>query len=517
MIPAMDLNPTAAWQALAARDARFDGRLFVGVTSTGIYCRPVCRVTTPQASNCRFFANAPLAEQAGFRPCLRCRPELAPGLSLVDSPLVLARHAAALIDRAVQAGQAPGMSAVAARLGVTDRHLRRVFTQAHGVSPVDYLSHRRLLQAKQLLTDTDLPVAEVALACGFESPRRLQALLAERCRLTPSQLRQGRRGGAAPKAGAATQSPAAVPAGAGSTLDPLLEVRLGYRPPYDIDSMLAFWAQRALPGVETVADGLLRRTLRLPGPAGGPAESVALEIAFLPDRNEVRVRLAASGARHWAQVIEAVRQALDLDADPQGPATVLEAIAARHPGAPLAPGLRVPGSFDGFETAVRVILGQQVTVAAARTLAARLVQRFGPAAPSPWPGVDRAFPDAATLAAAPAEAIGELGIVRQRVGALQALARAVLAGLPLHRAAPLEATREALLTLPGIGDWSAELLALRCLGWPDAFPASDIGVLKALGLNGAAQAPEARAAAEPWRPWRSYAVIALWRALEAPG
>ena len=242
MIPAMSLHDDAAFLALKTHDARFDGRLFVGVTSTGIYCRPVCRVRTPLRRNCRFFANAASAERDGFRPCLRCRPELSPGLSLADSSQVLARHAAALIEQAARSGGDPYLSDIAAKLGVTDRHLRRIFRDAHGVTPIDYLSTQRLLLAKQLLTDTDMPVTQVALASGHASLRRFNAAFAQRYRMNPSALRK--------------QAP---PDAARDTVPSL---RLAYRPPYDIDGVMGFLARRAMPGVEVV-DGLeLRRTLR---------------------------------------------------------------------------------------------------------------------------------------------------------------------------------------------------------------------------------------------------------------
>ena len=504
----MELDPDTAWKALAAHDARFDGRFFVGVTSTRIYCRPVCRVRTPRRENCRFYPNAALAEQAGFRPCLRCRPELAPGLSLMDSSQVLAQHAARMIDHAVRVGAAVRMPELAARLGVTERHLRRVFAQAHGVSPIDYLTTQRLLQAKQLLTDTDLPVTEVALACGFESLRRFNAVFAEQVRLKPTELR---------RAGSAART-ASVAGGPG------LRVRLGYRPPYDVASMLAFWDQRTLAGVESVEARVIRRTWAAPRAAGdesGQAGRVAepargwIEIEFLEDRHEVELRASANLAAHSGQLVEATRHALDLDADPAHVAPLLATLAALHPGSAMTAGLRMPGSFDGFETAARIVLGQQVTVAAARTLTRRLIERFGQPVETPWPTLHRCFPDAATIAAATPDSIGELGIVRQRVAALQGLARAVVGGLPLHRGAPLASTQESLLALPGIGDWTTQLLALRVLGWPDAFPATDIGLLKAMGLAQARDAPQALEMAESWRPWRSYAVIALWRALES--
>jgi AraC family transcriptional regulator of adaptative response / DNA-3-methyladenine glycosylase II len=500
----MEIDPDTAWKALAAHDARFDGRFFVGVTSTRIYCRPICRVRTPRRENCRFYANAATAEQAGFRPCLRCRPELAPGLSLMDSSQVLAQHAARMIDHAVRVGASVRMPDVAARLGVTERHLRRVFAQAHGVSPIDYLTTQRLLQAKQLLTDTDLPVTEVALACGFESLRRFNAVFAEQVRMKPTELR---------RAGSAART---IPASGGFT-----RVRLGYRPPYDVASMLAFWEQRALAGVEEVSGRIIRRTWFAPRPScdepGAAAWPAAgwIEIEFLTERHEVELRASTHLAAHGGQLVEAARHALDLDADPAHTAPLLTTLAELHPGSAMSAGLRMPGSFDCFETAARIVLGQQVTVAAARTLTRRLIERFGTPVETPWPTLHRCFPDAATIAAATPDSIGELGIVRQRVGALQALARAVVDGLPLHRGAPLASTQAALLALPGIGDWTTQLLALRVLGWPDAFPATDIGLLKALGLAQARDAPQAIAMAESWRPWRSYAVIALWRAFES--
>ena len=380
----MELDPDTAWKALATHDARFDGRFFVGVTSTRIYCRPVCRVRTPRKENCRFYPNAALAEQAGFRPCLRCRPELAPGLSLMDSSQVLAQHAARMIDHAVRVGAAVRMPELAARLGVTERHLRRVFAQAHGVSPIDYLTTQRLLQAKQLLTDTDLPVTEVALACGFESLRRFNAVFAEQVRLKPTELRRAS-GAVRPASGA----------GEG------LRVRLGYRPPYDVDSMLAFWEQRTLAGVEEVQGRIIRRTWSAPRAAGDEAGQAGraaapargwVEIEFLAERHEVELRASANLAAHSGQLVEAARHALDLDADPAHMAPLLATLAALHPASAMAAGLRMPGSFDGFETAARIVLGQQVTVAAARTLTRRLIDRFGTPVDTPWPGLHALLP-----------------------------------------------------------------------------------------------------------------------------
>jgi AraC family transcriptional regulator of adaptative response / DNA-3-methyladenine glycosylase II len=481
----MTLEPAAAYRALVAHDARFDGRLYVGVTSTGVYCRPVCRVRTPLQRNCRFFANAPSAEAAGFRPCLRCRPELAPGLSLVDSPQVLAAMAARLIDAAARTADDLYLPDMAQRLGVTDRHLRRIFAAVHGVSPIHYLTTQRLLLAKQLLTDTPLPVTQVAHASGYASVRRFNDAFSTRYRMSPTALRRERPGS---------------PRGA-------LVLRLAWRPPYDIHGVLRFFAARALPGVEVVdRDTLaLRRTLALEH-RGQPLAGW-LTGRFVPTKSEFELQVSASLLPALGTLLERARQALDLDADPQQ----IDPVLARLP-ATAVPGLRVPGSFDGFETAVRVILGQQVTVAAARTLTGRLVERFGTPIATPFADLQRLFPDAPTLATADAEVIGKLGIVRQRARALQALAADVAAGrLTLHRGAPLHSTLERLRALPGIGEWTAQLIALRVLAWPDAFPATDIGLLNALGTRDIAGAT---AQAEAWRPWRAYAVIRLWQTLE---
>lgn len=477
-------DPDAAYLALKARDARFDGRLFVGVTSTGVYCRPVCRVRTPRFENCRFFATRAQAEAAAFRPCLKCRPEIAPGLSQMDSSRALADHAARAIEQAVHAGEELALPALAARLGVTDRHLRRIFHAAHGVTPIEYLTTQRLLLAKQLLTDTAQPVTSVALASGFASLRRFNAAFRQRYRLAPTQLR--REGGAARAATA---------------------LRLAYRPPYDLDGVLGFLARRQIDGVEQVDTGsaTLRRTLAVVHQ--GRRLTGWVQACFVPDRHEVHVAASDSLAPALGEVLRRMRQALDLDADPGE----IDAVMARLP-LPLRPGLRLPGALDGFEVAVRTVLGQQITVKAARTLLARLVDRFGEPLATPFPGLQRLFPSAERIAEASAESIGTLGIVRQRVGALQALARELAAGrLALHRGAPLAPTLAALRALPGVGEWTAQLVVMRALAWPDAWPASDIGLMNALGTRDAKRIAEL---AEPWQPWRAYALMRLWQHVE---
>lgn len=504
MIDPMTLHDDAAYMALKTHDARFDGRLFVGVTSTGIYCRPVCRVRTPLRRNCLFFANAASAERDGFRPCLRCRPELAPGLSLVDSSQVLAQHAAQLIEQAARRGDDPYLPRIAERLGVTDRHLRRIFRQAHGVTPIDYLSTQRLLLAKQLLTDTDMPVTQVALASGHASLRRFNAVFVQRYRMNPSALRK--QAAPADLPGAELRRALPAPRRSRNERDLWPTLRLAYRPPYDLAGMLGFMAQRCMPGVECVEGLEWRRTLLWTHQ--GQALRGWLRARFVPQRCEVHLSLAPTLLPAAGALMQRLRHALDLDADPASIDPVLASLPA-----PQRPGLRLPGAMDGFETAARIVLGQQVTVAAARTLARRLVAEFGEPIVAPFPELTHLFPDAATLAAAPAERIGRLGIVRQRVGALQALAREVTAGrIELRPAAPLQATLDALRALPGIGEWTVQLIAMRVLAWPDAFASSDIGVLNALGTRDIAGV---MAQAEAWRPWRAYAVVRLWQTLES--
>ncbi|MCM5678225.1 helix-turn-helix domain-containing protein [Schlegelella sp. S2-27] len=481
----------AAYLALKAHDARFDGVLFVGVTSTGVYCRPICRVRTPRRENCRFFASAAQAEAAAFRPCLKCRPEIAPGggiaWSVMDASRTLAHQAAAWLDRHADVRGDTSIQALARTLGITDRHLRRIFATEHGVTPLQYLQTRRLLLAKQLLTDTTLPITQVALASGFGSLRRFNAAFIERYRLNPTALRR--------RAGPRTPSAEA------------LTLQLAYREPYDRHAMLRFLAQRAIPGVEHVevegsAPGI-RRSLRV-GPPGREA-SGWLQVRFVEGKPLVQVQLAPQFADSSAALIRAVRRWLDLDAMPD----VIEQALHELPGA----GTRLPGSLDAFELAVRAVLGQQVTVAAARTLATRLVDAYGEPIATPWPGlVSRSFPSPARLAALAPSNLGTLGILRQRCAAILALAQQwdVLQAR-FNSASPASATIALLESLPGIGPWTAHYIAMRALAWPDAFPPRDVAVLKAMDCN----PRDAEQRSQAWRPWRSYAVLRLWGSLGA--
>ncbi len=486
--------------ALKAKDSRFDGLFFTGVTSTGIYCRPVCRVRLPKRENCRFFSQPAQAERAGFRPCLRCRPELAPrqpgsgqeadgrAWSIQDASWILAGQAALLIDAPDAWGQfAPSMLQLAQRLGVSDRHLRRIFEARFGVSPLQYLQTRRLLSAKQLLTDTLLSVTEVAPLSGFASVRRFNAAFSAHYGMQPTQLR---RVGAARATG---------------TPEPGVVLKLGYRPPYDVHAMLKFFQTRSVPGIEIVtlagAHPGIGKTLTVE--VAGKRSAGWLTVHFDTAGNRVILRVSDSLRALLPWVMARVRALLDLDADPHAINQLL------HARFPLGDGVRVPGTLDGFELAVRAVLGQQITVAAARTLTTRLVQHFGEVIETPIVGLDRLFPGPAALVRASGEALGQLGIVRQRQAAIRGLASAVLEqGLQLHAGADRAVTLAALQALPGIGDWTAQYIAMRALRWPDAFPAGDVALHKALGLQGSKNPTKAaQLASQVWRPWRSYAVI----------
>jgi AraC family transcriptional regulator of adaptative response / DNA-3-methyladenine glycosylase II len=488
--PVAPLQHDACYLALKARDARFDGRFFTGVTSTGIYCRPVCKVRTPRSENCRFFSHAAQAESAGFRPCLRCRPELAPrslAWSIQDSSEILAHQAARLLEEPeAWTDGSPTVDQLAARLGESDRHLRRIFEAQFGVSPLQYLQTRRLLTAKQLLADTDLPVTQVALISGYASVRRFNAAFSQHYGLNPTQLR---RDGARTVAGS--------------------QVRLGYRPPYDAAAMLAFFATRRIEGIEHVDVQALSLARTLSVSSRGEAMHGWFTARFDLERSQVLLEVSDSLRPALPVVIRRVRALLDLDADPQAINGVL------HERFPAGDGLRVPGAVSGYELAVRAVLGQQITVAAARTLAQRLVDRFGEPVATPHAGLRRLFPAAAVLAQASGDALGQLGIVRQRQAAIVAIAQAVAEGrVQLHGGADVPATIAALKALPGIGDWTAQYIAMRALRWPDAFPAGDVALHKALGVQQLRQpAREAEAASQAWKPWRSYAVIRAWHSM----
>lgn len=480
----MTRDGAVLYRALAARDARFDGVFFVGVTSTGIYCRPVCTARTPRRENCTFFTSAAAAERASFRPCLRCRPELAPGHAPVDGGRRVAAQIAHRIASGVDAEDG-GLERIASEMCMSSRQMRRIVQRELGVTPIELVQTHRLLLAKQLLTETSLSVTQVAYASGFGSLRRFNDAFRRRYGMAPTRLRKE-----------ASNGNGAV----GETLT----LRVAYRPAFDWDGLLGFLALRALRGVEVVRDGAYLRTVRIGDRTGW------IRVTHAPTERGLRVELTHSLVPCVPRLLARVRNLFDLDARPDLIARDLGRDPRLASSLSEYPGLRVPGAFDGFELAARAILGQQVTVRAAATLAGRFSEAFGERFETPHEGLTRLAPTAEVVAGADVDAIASLGIVGARARSLIALARAVADGVVnLESGADHEETRARLVELPGIGPWTAEYIGMRALRWPDAFPREDIAVRKALG---GATAAEAERLSEAWRPWRSYAVLHLWRA-----
>lgn len=475
----MWLDADTCYRALVARDVRFDGHFFVGVTSTGIYCRPICSVRRPKRENCHFFQSAAAAEVDGYRPCLRCRPEVAPGSASIDASSRLACAAANLIEDGALTDA--GLTDLAAHLGTTDRHLRRVFAAEFGVTPIAYVQTQRLLLAKRLLTDTRLPVTQVAMAAGFGSVRRFNTAFRDRYRLEPRALRQIPR--SAPR-------------------DELI-FTLAYRPPFAWAAHLDFLKPRLSAGVETHHAGRYLRTVSIDTKTHLHRGWIAVEPAART--HALRVTLSASLAAVVAETLGRVKRLFDLTSAPD--------VIETHLGPRVAttPGLRVPGAFDGFEMAVQAVLGQQITVAAARTLAGRLAAAFGESVPTPFKGLDRIFPRPEHLARASLAGLGRLGVIRSRGHAIIGLSEACMSGeLRLAPGADFARTMATLRTLPGIGEWTTQYVAMRALAWPDAFPHTDAALARALGEK----SPQAiLRLADPWRPWRAYAAMQLWNSL----
>lgn len=485
------LDPRLCYQALRTHDERFDGRFFVAVTSTGIYCRPVCPASPARFENCRFFPSAAAAQEAGFRPCLRCRPETAPDTGSWRGTSNTVSRGLALIAEGELDGDGASVDTLAERLGVGSRQLRRLFQQHLGASPVTVAQTRRVLFAKQILHDTRLPMSEVALAAGFGSVRRFNETFQQLYQRPPSELRRK----------VAVELPEGSVAAAGVT------VRLRYRPPYDWTAMLGWLRTRAVEGVEQVADGWYRRTIQEGGETG------TVEVAHVPEKHSLAVTIRFPGVRVLPGVVARVRRVFDLGADVASIGAHLERDPLLAPLIALRPGLRVPGGWDGFELAIRAVLGQQVTIESCRRLAGQLAQLCGTRVRAAQGALSLAFPTAAQVAAADLSGLGMPGTRRQT---LKALAEASLSDPRLFQPLPtIEETVARLRTIRGIGDWTAHYIALRALREPDAFPAGDVGLQRGAVLPGAAKRPtpaELIQLAERWRPWRAYAAQHLWAA-----
>jgi AraC family transcriptional regulator of adaptative response / DNA-3-methyladenine glycosylase II len=488
----MDMDADACYRALLTRDSRFDGRLFVGVRTTGIYCRPICPARTPKRENVTFHPSAAAAQAAGFRPCLRCRPESSPDLGAWRGTSNTVSRALALIEGGALDDE--DIDGLASRLGVGERQLRRLFRRHLGASPIAVAQTRRVLLAKQLIHQTRLPMTEVALASGFGSVRRFNETFQRLYDRPPAALRR--------------QS------GEASAGEDGVRLELPYRSPYDWAGLIGFLGMRAIEGVEVVTPHRYARAIGLDGEAG----VITVEPGAKPDRLAVVIRFPKLSA--LPGIIARLRRVFDLTADPEAIAEHLSRDTALAPRVAARPGLRVPGAWDGLELAVRAILGQQITIAAATQLAGRIVRDFGEPLPASLqgvvPGLTHVFPSALRLAETD---LSNLPMPRARSRALETMAQAVAADPAIFEPrGELQGAIAKLKTLPGIGEWTAQYIAMRQLREPDAFPAADIGLLRAMaGADGSRPTPAALLArAQAWRPWRAYAALHLWTGAMIP-
>jgi AraC family transcriptional regulator of adaptative response / DNA-3-methyladenine glycosylase II len=477
-------------RARQSRDARFDGQFYIGVRTTGIYCRPICPANTPKSENVTFFPTAAAASEAGYRPCLRCRPECAPGTPAWSGTSTTVRRGLTLIANG--ALDDSNVEELATRLGVTSRHLRRLFTQHLGASPLAIAHTRRLHFAKQLIDQTRLPMQDIAIAAGYGSVRRFNDSFVKTYGRSPRELR---RVGELPD---------------DARPDTALTVRLPYRMPFDWPALLAFFAARAIPGVESVDGDRYLRTVSVAGTPG--------IIELRRDAGSVLLTMHGIGTQDLFSVVQRCREVFDLDAPTQEIATVLAQdvflarLLRKHPG------VRVPGSWDGFELAVRAILGQQISVKAATTIAGRIARAYGePLGHGEFAGISHRFPVPERLARA---RFNGMGITGRRAATLRRLAQAVIDGSLSFDTSQDPAEFGASLTaIPGIGEWTAQYVAMRALKHPDAFPAADLGLLRAFERPGGERLRPAqlKAMSQAWRPWRAYAAVLLWSSSAGSG
>jgi AraC family transcriptional regulator of adaptative response / DNA-3-methyladenine glycosylase II len=479
------------YRALQSRDARFDGLIFVAVKSTGIYCRPICPARTALSENCTFYASAAAAQDAGYRPCLRCRPETAPELASWRGTSNTVSRALSLIAEGALDGAGASVEKLAERLGVGERQMRRLFLQHLGASPVSVAQTRRILFAKQLIHETRMPMTEVAVAAGFGSVRRFNETFQNLFHRPPTALRR--------------RTSASQP-----TVDNGITLRLRYRPPYDWDSIISFLQARAIPEVEVVEGGHYLRTVEMDGFTG------CIDVSHQPERHNICVRIRFPNVKSLPAIIARVRRLFDLGADIETIDAHLSSDPSLAPLIAKRPGLRAPGGWDGFELAVRAILGQQISVVAARRLAGQIVALHGKPVPNAnvcHAGLSRAFPTAKRLAKV--KSIG-LGMPTARLAALTALAEAAVADPNLFRqAGNIEETIDRLKSIRGVGEWTAQYIALRAVREMDAFPSTDVGLLRsaaAIDRTTAITSTDLLDRAKAWRPWRAYAAQHLWAA-----
>lgn len=495
----MEVDEERIWNALRTNDPRFDGAVFCAITSTGIYCRPSCPARTPKRENVRFFPTAAAAQSGGFRACKRCRPDATPGSPEWDARAdVVGRAMRMIADGMVDREGVPGL---ARRLGYSERHVHRQLRAVVGAGPLELARAQRAQTARLLVESTDLPLTEVAFAAGFSSVRQFNATVQEVYATTPSALRARRSRRAAPGAAELVSGANGTPEGSGGAAPPMVALRLPYRAPWDADGVLGYLAARAVVGVEAVVDGAYTRSLRLPR---GPGV-----VTVRPADGYVAAELRLADLRDLPAAVRRVRALLDLDADPQAVVDALGHDPLLGSMVRAMPGRRVPGHVDAHEQALRAVLGQQVSIRAAATLAARLTVAYGEPLNAPVGGVTHLFPSVEVLAQAdPAT----FGMPRSRAAAIVGLATALASGeVTLDIGSERLDTRERLLALPGIGPWTVGYVQMRALRDPDVFLGTDLVIRKALERLGQdARSGPAERLAERWRPYRSYATQHLW-------
>ena len=480
----MKQNRDIYYSALASCDPRFDGVFFVGVTSTGIYCRPICPARKPKPENCEFFGSAAAAEKASFRPCLRCRPELAPGYAPVDDSQRIAQQIAGYIEEGLYQ-EGTDLDDVAAEFELSSRQIRRIVHNEYGVSPIELILTRRLLLAKQLLTDTSLPVTEIAFASGFSSLRRFNDAFLKRYGMPPSRLRK--------EARKETSS---------QTASESLTLQLSYRAPFDWEGLLHFLQARASQGVEHVEEGRYQRTISMAGHSGW------ISVTNNPGKGVLHVELSHSLTPILSKVLKRVRELFDLNARPDIIMNRLSEDPFLEEAIQQIPGVRIPGAIDGFEVAVRAILGQQITVKAATTLAGRFAEAFGTPIDTPHTNLTHIFPTPQRVAKLSVDDVASQGIIQRRAECIIEIARRIASEELKLTAATSHDVISGMTSIKGIGPWTANYVAMRVIHWPDAFPKEDVVLRKKMG---GLSAKEAEQVSQKWRPWRSYAAMYVWR------
>ena len=473
----MDLDWRVCSRARLSRDARFDGKFFIGVRGSRVYCRPICPAPTAKEKNCRYFPTAAAAAEAGYRPCLRCRPECSPGTpAWLGTPNTVARALRLISDSGIEPG---GVELLAARLGVGSRHLRRLFLQHLGATPGAVAQTRRMHFAKKLIDETSLPMNQIAIASGFGCVRRFNAGISEVYHRTPTQIR------------ALSRQTSVQP-------ENQYLFRLRFRPPYNWKGMLAFLAARSVSGVELVEDGNYCRSISLHGSQG------YFEVSLDEKHNALVARVQFADPRSLFFIVERIRAMFDLNADWADIVQTLQIDPVLAGRVKADPGLRVPGCWDGFELATRAILGQQITVKGATALAGRMVRAFGQTLAVPGK-LTHTFPAPEILADAK---LATIGLPTARAETIRLLARAVCdQQIRFDGIVDVDAFVALLCEIPGIGKWTAQYVAMRALGEPDAFPSGDLGLLRSLSLT---TARELEQRSQAWRPWRAYATMYLW-------